>query len=63
MVEFPQNPELGQDYVADNAVTYTWLGNRWSSQPALNAGRAEHYRDGGRATSTYFADILDGGTA
>ena len=63
MVEFPQNPTLGQDYVADNAVTYTWLGNRWSSQPALNAGRAEHYLDGGRSTTVVFTNELDGGTA
>ena len=63
MVEFPANPATGQQYVADNAVTYTWLGNRWSSATALNAGTAEHYRDGGRASTAYFSDILDGGTA
>jgi hypothetical protein len=63
MVEFPETPTLGQKYVADNAVTYTWLGNRWSSATAINAGTAEYYRDGGRANTEYFADTLDGGTA
>lgn len=63
MVEFPADPTLGQTYVAENAVTYTWLGNRWSSATAINAGTAEYYRDGGRASTAYFADTLDGGTA
>jgi len=63
MIEFPTNPTLGQQYVADNAVTYTWLGNRWSSATAIDAGTAEYYRDGGRANTTYFADTMDGGTA
>lgn len=63
MIEFPSSPTQGQQYVADNAVTYTWLGNRWSSATALNNGTAEYYRDGGRANTEYFADIMDGETA
>ncbi len=63
MVEFPQNPTTGQQWVAENAVTYTWLGNRWSSATALANGTAVHYKDGGRANTTEFLDELDGGTA
>lgn len=63
MVEFPQNPTTGQQWVADNAVTYTWLGNRWSSATAVANGTAVHHKDGGRANTTEFLDELDGGTA
>ena len=63
MIEFPLDPTVGQEYVADNAVTYTWSGSYWSSAPALAAGTARFYLDGGRATTTYFDQELDGGTA
>ena len=63
MVEFPQNPQTGQQWVAENAVTYTWLGDRWSSAPAFENGTAVHYKEGGRATTEIFRNELDGGTA
>ena len=63
MIEFPADPETGQQYVADNAVTYTWRGTHWSSAPALEAGTARFYLAGGRAATTYFDQELDGGTA
>ncbi len=63
MVEFPQNPTTGQEWVAENTVTYTWLGNRWSSAAAIAAGTAVHYKEGGRASTTVFLNEMDGGTA
>jgi len=63
MVEFPQNPTTGQQWVAENTVTYTWLGDRWSSAIAVSNGTAVHYKEGGRANTTVFLNELDGGTA
>jgi hypothetical protein len=65
-VEFPASPTLGQRFVAENTVTYTWLGNRWSSETAIESGLAEYYVEGGRADFVYDPTtntILDGGTA
>lgn len=63
MIEFPTGPTTGQEYVADNGVTYTWRVTHWSSAPALEAGTARAYRDGGRAGTEIFDSELDGGTA
>jgi hypothetical protein len=63
MVEFPQNPTTGQQWVAENTVTYTWLGDRWSSAIAVSNGTAVHYKEGGRASTTTFSDEYNGGTA
>jgi hypothetical protein len=65
-VEFPANPVYGQRFVAENTVTYTWLGNRWSSETAIESGLAEYYVEGGRADFVYNPEtntLLDGGTA
>ena len=62
MIEFPLGPAVGQTFVAENTVTYTWMGSYWTSVQAIGAGTAKYYRDGGRADST-FIDELDGGTA
>ena len=63
MVQFPQNPILYQLWVAENTVTYMWLGDRWSSAEPLEQGVAEYYMDGGRSDTTDFLDELNGGTA
>lgn len=63
MVEFPANPVIGQIWVAENAVTYAWLGDRWSSAQPLALGITEFYIDNGRASTTTFNNDLDGGTA
>ena len=63
MIEFPVDPATGQQYVADNAVTYTWRGSHWSSAPAIESRTAYFYRDGGRAATEIFDSELDGGTA
>ena len=66
MIYFPETPTLGQRYVGVNGVTYTWMGDRWSSATAMAQGTAEYYVDGGDAAFEYDADVndeLDGGTA
>ena len=64
MIQFPASPTLGQQYVGINTVTYTWLGNRWSSVNAIEDGTAEFYVDGGDGGFEYdplVNEILDGG--
>jgi hypothetical protein len=69
MVQFPSSPTLGQQYVADNTATYTWLGDRWNSATAILNSTAAFYYEGGRAITWATPtnnpqDIeLDGGTA
>lgn len=66
MLEFPDNPITGQRYVGINAVTYTWLGNRWNSITAIEQGIAEYYVDSGDANFVFNPDVdneLDGGLA
>jgi hypothetical protein len=66
MVVFPTSPTTGQQWVAENGVTYTWTGDRWSSVIAIQAGTAVAYIDNGDA---YTADaqlnitIVDGGSS
>ena len=66
MIYFPPNPTTGQDYVGQNGVTYTWMGNRWSGVNALAQGRADYFIDNGDASFIYNAlrdAELDGGDA
>lgn len=51
MIQFPSNPTNGQQYVADNAVTYTYLNNRWNAVTALQQGTAEFFIDAGNSTT------------
>ena len=63
---FPQNPLLGQEYVGDNAVTYQWMGNRWSTLVPLTAFRSQYVAVAGAADTEYnelFDNTLDGGGA
>jgi hypothetical protein len=65
-IHFPPNPATGQEYLADNNVTYIWTGNRWSAIQAIATRRAEYTVDGQFADHEYdpLVDIiLDGGTA
>jgi hypothetical protein len=34
-IPFPTSPQTGQQFLADNTVTYIWTGDRWSSSRAL----------------------------
>jgi C1A family cysteine protease len=63
---FPQNPTVGQQWVAENAVTYTWLGDHWNSVTAISNGTVKYYNEGGGASFEYtpLSDgLLDGGLA
>ena len=63
---FPQNPQLGQEFVATNGVTYTWLGY-WSSSSPMTGGNSYFVYEGGDAVYDVTNDIngleLDGGNA
>jgi len=63
-ITFPSTPTVGQSYVATNAVTYVWTGNRWSSSQAITNNQAKYYVEGGDSSSTYTENVdglLDGG--
>ena len=65
-ISFPSNPQVGQEFLADNAITYTWTGDRWSATEAIVQGRAQYAIDGEYAGSPFIPDIdqiLDGGGA
>ena len=60
-ITFPQNPELGQEYLPDNGVTYEWQGTHWSNKVPTEAGRAFYTAVGGFADTESFNRTLDGG--
>lgn len=60
---FPTNPTVGQEFLADNGVTYNWTGDYWSNLIPTNAGTAFYTSVGGFATSETFHNTLDGGGA
>lgn len=57
-ITFPTDPELGQEYVADNSATYQWTGSHWSTQVPWVNGRSQYVADGGVADQIY-NDNLD----
>jgi hypothetical protein len=66
----PPTPSLNQQYVANNGITYVWLGDRWNTVLPLAEQTAVFYYDGGDSTTWATPDqtnpgdiILDGGTA
>ena len=66
-INFPDNPTIGQIFVATNAVTYIWLGDRWNTTVPIQNNTAVFYYEGGGSTTwedTTTPDtdiILDGG--
>ncbi len=64
-LEFPQNPTLGDFYVADNSVTYVFTGVVWDSSIPIHNGTAFFTEVGGIANTvfTVLDNTLDGGTA
>ena len=60
-ITFPQIPALGQEYLADNGVTYEWQGTHWSNKVPTQAGRAYYTAVGGMASTETFNRTLDGG--
>ena len=51
-ITFPRNPQVGDDFLADNGSTYVWTGDRWSSSQAVQAGLAQPVFDGEYADAT-----------
>lgn len=62
VLQFPSNPELDQEFVGDNGVTYIWAGDRWSSTLAIIRKTARFIVDGEYADATE-TNILDGNGA
>lgn len=63
-ITFPSTPTVGQSYVATNAVTYVWTGDRWSSSLAITNNQAKYYVEGGDSSFSYNENLdglLDGG--
>lgn len=58
---FPTDPALGQEFLADNGVTYEWQGTHWSNAVPTAAGRAFYTAVGGDANTETFNSTLDGG--
>ena len=61
IITFPAIPTLGQEYLADNSVTYEWQGTHWSNSIPTAAGRAVYTVVGGVANTETFNSTLDGG--
>lgn len=65
-LQFPSDPTEGQDFVADNGVTYIWTGDRWSSALGITNGKAKYVYDGLYSNNAYdplFDNELDGNGA
>ncbi len=64
-LQFPQNPTLGDFFLADNAITYVFTGVAWDSSIPIHNGTAQYVDVGGRASTvfTVLDNTLDGGTA
>jgi hypothetical protein len=61
VITFPTDPALGQEFLADNGVTYEWQGMHWSNAVPTAAGRAFYTAVGGFADTENFNRTLDGG--
>jgi hypothetical protein len=62
-ITFPTNPALGQEFLADNGVTYEWQGTHWSNAVPTAAGTAFYTAVGGSSATEDFNSTLDGGHA
>ena len=65
-ITFPTATTQGQEYVAENGITYLWMGSYWSSKQANELGRSFLVYDLGNGAYTFneLTDPdLDGGTA
>lgn len=75
-LNFPESPEIGDTYVADNGITYIFDGEKWNGTVEIPQGPTgptgptgpigpENFEiDGGNASTIYLAEIeIDGGNA
>lgn len=60
-ITFPTSPTQGQEFLADNGVTYVWQGTYWSNAVPTNAGTALYTELGGFANTETFTRTLEGG--
>lgn len=58
---FPSDPVQGQEFLADNGVTYNWMGTYWSNAEPTRSGTAFYTAVGGSANTQTFNRTLDGG--
>jgi hypothetical protein len=56
---FPTSPDPGDQFLADNGVTYIYTGDRWSASQAITSGQAQYTLDGGYADFNY-NPLIDG---
>ena len=61
MIIFPQTPTQNQEFLADNGVTYVWMGTYWSNAVPTAAGTAFYTAVGGFADTETFNRTIDGG--
>ena len=61
-LQFPSDPVLDQEFLADNGVTYIWAGDRWSSALGITQGRARYIIDG-QYSDSLMDNTLDGNGA
>ena len=62
-ITFPTSASTGTEFVADNGVTYNWLGNRWAQS---THNRVKYVNEGGNASHVYSEATdftIDGGSA
>ena len=65
-ITFPTSPTTGQQFLADNAVTYIWTGDRWSASQAIVSGQAQYTLEGGYSDFDYNSALdntVDGGAS
>jgi hypothetical protein len=65
VLTFPQSPATGQEFVATNGITYTWIGY-WSSARANDLGQSYFVYEGSDSAYEFnpTTDLeLDGGAA
>ena len=60
-ITFPTSPISGQEFLADNGVTYLWRGTYWSNAVPTAAGTAFYTSVGGFADTETFNNTLEGG--
>ena len=62
-LQFPESPNLGDLFLADNSVTYIWTGSAWDSAIPIHNGLAQFTDVGGVANTvfTILDNTLDGG--
>jgi len=65
-ITFPTATAQGQEYVAENGITYLWTGSYWSSKQAIETGKTFLVYDLGDSAYEFNPDTdleLDGGNA